>query len=288
MKRGLTVRMPIPALFTSMSMPPSRDHAWPTARATDDSARTSISTPAAPGSPAATSAARAADRPVTATLAPAAARAEAIARPRPLVPPVTSTLRAETPMTPRLGVRACPKSSRGRYPGLPAVAPSGPGHRRSHPPHRAMAVDDRLVQICSRRAGDPHGLHGRFSLAQLRSRSWSVVLMSAARWLLGSQRPGHGRWRSVTGTTTMRSGWPGKLLGEARCLSAVRQARRPDRLPGPAAAAALDVRRAGRSGRCAVACQHSLIMPRTVHVIMTAARSRCRCVPAARSALGDR
>jgi hypothetical protein len=27
MKRGLTVRMPIPALFTSMSMPPSRDHA---------------------------------------------------------------------------------------------------------------------------------------------------------------------------------------------------------------------------------------------------------------------
>jgi hypothetical protein len=36
MKRGLTVRMPIPALFTSMSMPPSRDHAWSTAWATED------------------------------------------------------------------------------------------------------------------------------------------------------------------------------------------------------------------------------------------------------------
>ncbi|WP_406036409.1 hypothetical protein OG799_18180 [Micromonospora sp. NBC_00898] len=39
MKRGLTVRMPIPALFTSMSMPPSRDHASSTAPATDDSSR---------------------------------------------------------------------------------------------------------------------------------------------------------------------------------------------------------------------------------------------------------
>ena len=31
-----------------------------------------------------------------------------------------------------------------------------------------------------------------------------------------------------------------------------------------------------------------LHVPRTVNVIMTAALSRCRCVPAARSALGDR
>jgi hypothetical protein len=31
-------------------------------------------------------------------------------------------------------------------------------------------------------------------------------------------------------------------------------------------------------------CRRS-VMPRTVHVIMTAARCRCRCVPAARSAL---
>ncbi len=50
MKRGLTVRMPIPALFTSMSMPPSRDHVASTARATEDSCRTSSSMPTAPGS----------------------------------------------------------------------------------------------------------------------------------------------------------------------------------------------------------------------------------------------
>src|SRR5215831_5771063 len=98
MKCGLTVRMPTPALLTSMSMPPSRDHAWSTARATEDSSRTSSPRPAAPGRPAATEAARAADRPVSATAAPAAARAEAIARPRPLVPPVTSTFSGEALM----------------------------------------------------------------------------------------------------------------------------------------------------------------------------------------------
>src|SRR5437773_1813730 len=103
MKRGLTVRIPSPALLTSMSMPPSRDHAWPTARATEDSSRTSRPMPAAPGSSAATAAARAADRPVSATVAPAAARAEAIARPSPLVPPVTSTFSVEELMTARLG-----------------------------------------------------------------------------------------------------------------------------------------------------------------------------------------
>jgi hypothetical protein len=91
MKRGLTVRMPIPALFTSMSMPPSRDHAWSTALATEDSSRTSSSMPTAPGSSAATELARWPDRPVSATVAPAVARAEAMASPRPLVPPVTST-----------------------------------------------------------------------------------------------------------------------------------------------------------------------------------------------------
>src|SRR5262245_29621924 len=119
MKRGLTVRMPIPALFTSMSMPPSRDHAWSTARATEDSSRTSRPRPTAPGSSAATARARTADRPVSATLAPAAARAEAIARPRPLVPPVTSTFSVEAPMTARLRLIACPKSSGRRYRGLP-------------------------------------------------------------------------------------------------------------------------------------------------------------------------
>src|SRR5947207_3810550 len=92
MNPGLTVRMPSPALFTSMSMPPSRDHASSTARATDDSSRTSSSTPTAPGNSAATEPARRPDRPVSATDAPAAARAEAIANPNPLVPPVTNTL----------------------------------------------------------------------------------------------------------------------------------------------------------------------------------------------------
>ena len=91
MNRGLTVRMPIPALFTSMSIPPSRAHAWSTAAATDDSSRTSSSMPTAPGSVAATAPARSPDRPVSATVAPAAARADAMASPSPLVPPVTST-----------------------------------------------------------------------------------------------------------------------------------------------------------------------------------------------------
>jgi len=35
MKLGLTVRMPMPALFTSRSLPSRRDHAAPTARATE-------------------------------------------------------------------------------------------------------------------------------------------------------------------------------------------------------------------------------------------------------------
>lgn len=91
MKCGLTVRMPIPALFTSMSMPPSRDHAWATALATDDSSRTSSSMPTAPGRSAAIESACWPDRPVSATAAPAVARAEAMASPSPLVPPVTST-----------------------------------------------------------------------------------------------------------------------------------------------------------------------------------------------------
>jgi hypothetical protein len=98
-----------------MSMPPSRDHAWLTAWATEDSSRTSSPMPVAPGSSAAAAAARAADRPVSATVAPAAAKAEAIARPRPLVPPVTSTFIVEALMTARLGLRARSKSRRGRY-----------------------------------------------------------------------------------------------------------------------------------------------------------------------------
>lgn len=93
MKRGLTVLMPIPALFTNMSMLPSRDDASSTAPATDHSSRTSSSMPiASPGSSAATELARWPDRPVSATVVPAAARAEAMASPSPLVPPVSSAL----------------------------------------------------------------------------------------------------------------------------------------------------------------------------------------------------
>src|SRR5690242_18673065 len=43
--RGFTVRIPIPALLTSRSIPPSRDHAASTPAATDDDDRTSISNP---------------------------------------------------------------------------------------------------------------------------------------------------------------------------------------------------------------------------------------------------
>src|SRR5215468_5399665 len=102
MKSGLTVRMPIPALLTSMSMPPSWDHAWSTALATDDSSRASISRPTAAGMFAATDLARSPDRPVRATAAPVAARAEVMASPSPLVPPVTNTFVAAL-ITARLG-----------------------------------------------------------------------------------------------------------------------------------------------------------------------------------------
>jgi hypothetical protein len=104
--------MPIPALFTSMSMPPSCDQACSTARVTDASARTSSSRPIAFGNWAATSAARAPDLPVSATAAPVCARAVAMARPRPLVPPVTSTfLTAAALMPVMLEIRARSKSS---------------------------------------------------------------------------------------------------------------------------------------------------------------------------------
>jgi hypothetical protein len=97
MKSGLTVRIPMPALFTSRSMPSSRDHASPVARATESSSRTSSSRPTAPGIRPATSAARSCERPVSATRSPAPASAAAIARPRPLVPPVTNADRQAPP-----------------------------------------------------------------------------------------------------------------------------------------------------------------------------------------------
>ncbi|MFY9927604.1 MAG: hypothetical protein WAK82_06330, partial [Streptosporangiaceae bacterium] len=45
MNRGLTVIMPRPALFTSRSIPPSRDQASATARATSASSRASAGIP---------------------------------------------------------------------------------------------------------------------------------------------------------------------------------------------------------------------------------------------------
>src|SRR4051794_20636112 len=90
-KRGFTVRIPIPALFTSTSRPPIRDHAASMPTETASAERTSIARPTAE-SPISEAAARArsSDRLVTTTAAPAPASARAIARPSPLVAPVTS------------------------------------------------------------------------------------------------------------------------------------------------------------------------------------------------------
>src|SRR6476661_6871291 len=89
-KRGLTVRIPMPALLTSRSMPPRRSHTSSTPAATARSSRTSRARPRTAGPrPAAADAARSASRLVIATRAPASTRAFAIARPRPLVAPVT-------------------------------------------------------------------------------------------------------------------------------------------------------------------------------------------------------
>jgi len=132
MNRGLTVRMPSPALLTSRSMPPRRDHTWPAARATDASSLASAASPAAPGHPAAAAAARSADRLVITTVAPAPASAPAMARPRPLVPPVTS---ARTPSSSLLfawlEAITCPVSTRGPVrpfiPGARDLRLMGPG-----------------------------------------------------------------------------------------------------------------------------------------------------------------
>ena len=77
---GLTVRMPIPALLTSRSRPPSNCQTSSTADCTEDGERTSNSRPTACGpSPAAVACARQRSRPLIATWAPASASATAIA-----------------------------------------------------------------------------------------------------------------------------------------------------------------------------------------------------------------
>ena len=116
MNRGLTVRMPSPALLTSRSMPPSRPAAAWTAADTDASSRVSRPSPNAPGRVAATCSARPASRPVSTTLAPAWASADAMARPSPLVPPVSSTRRA-TISAPESSLSAMPACLSERTPG---------------------------------------------------------------------------------------------------------------------------------------------------------------------------
>src|SRR5947207_9119767 len=146
MNPGLTVRMPSPALFTSMSMPPSRDHASSTARATDDSSRTSSSTPTAPGNSAATEPARRPDRPVSATDAPAAARAEAIANPSPLVPPVTNTLTGIPP---------------GPTNGPPAAVPRQRRNTNDHDARSSCVLEVKPRQasgVCSTMSGVERGM----------------------------------------------------------------------------------------------------------------------------------
>jgi hypothetical protein len=85
---------PTPALFTSTSIGPNSALTVSTARSTSSGSVTSSPTPyeRMPRSASSAAAARAesSDRLVTATAAPASPRACAIARPSPLLPPVTS------------------------------------------------------------------------------------------------------------------------------------------------------------------------------------------------------
>src|SRR6476646_9709264 len=93
MKSGFTVRMPIPALLTSTSMPPRLVRTRSMPSVTDCSSRTSMASPVTRVSlaiRAAASRTRCPSRPVRTTRAPASARAWLMAKPRPLVPPVTS------------------------------------------------------------------------------------------------------------------------------------------------------------------------------------------------------
>jgi hypothetical protein len=92
MKRGLTVRIPIPALLTSKSMPPQSSQICSMPAWMDASSRTSIPSPTT-SSPSATAVACARERSrlVAATRAPETASACAIAFPSPLVAPVTTT-----------------------------------------------------------------------------------------------------------------------------------------------------------------------------------------------------
>jgi hypothetical protein len=80
MKRGLTVRMPMPALLTSRSIPPRRAHDSSTHARTECSSRTSSASPIPPTASAARCA-RVRSRLVNTTRAPSALSAPAIARP---------------------------------------------------------------------------------------------------------------------------------------------------------------------------------------------------------------
>src|SRR5271154_1658484 len=97
MKSGFTVRMPIPALLTRTSTPPRTAIVRSTPTEADRSSRTSITSPVtwAPRPiRRAASWTRGSVRPVRTTRAPASASAWLMAKPSPLVPPVTS---ARTP-----------------------------------------------------------------------------------------------------------------------------------------------------------------------------------------------
>src|SRR4029077_11997511 len=90
--RGLTVRMPIPALLTSMSTPPQASWARSTHSATERSSRTSSRHGMAEEPRTVDFAsARSCSRLVPFTRAPAWTSAAAMAAPKPLVAPVTRT-----------------------------------------------------------------------------------------------------------------------------------------------------------------------------------------------------
>src|ERR1700722_10914769 len=154
-KLGFTVRMPMPALLTSTSRPPRAAAAACTPASTASSSRTSKTaghTPAAaPPRSVTTALTRSGRRPFTATAAPAAARACAMARPRPSVDPVTRTrtpVRSAAAMSGTLPTRASGAAG-GRPRGLAAGGRLTGCHwlRRAglDQPGPAQAGNDRLA-----------------------------------------------------------------------------------------------------------------------------------------------
>ena len=146
--------------------------------------------PTAPGRSAATELARWPDRPVSATVAPAVARAEAMASPSPLVPPVTST-----------------------FIGIPLPTSGAPARRPW--PSAALKPHDHEARVSSMLEAKPQPVSGpaRFGLRRPEPRRGRLPHRVSVRTLRYYERAGlvvtPSTAPTVAGVATSSSTWTG-------------------------------------------------------------------------------